>query len=54
VIQGWDDGVALMNKGEKATFYIPSHLAYGERGAGGGKIAPNSILIFDIELVSFQ
>lgn len=53
VIPGWDEGVALMKKGEKATFYIPSHLAYGERGAGG-RIPPNSILVFDIELVSFQ
>lgn len=53
VIAGWDEGVALMKKGEKATFYIPSHLGYGQRGAGG-RIPPNSILIFDIELVSFQ
>jgi len=53
VITGWDEGVALMKKGEKATFYIPSHLGYGQRGAPG-RIAPNAILIFDIELVSFQ
>ncbi len=53
VIKGWDKGVALMKKGTKATFYIPSALAYGDRGAGG-KIPPNAILIFDIELLSFQ
>lgn len=53
VIKGWDKGVALMKKGTKATFYLPSSLGYGERGAGD-KIAPNAILIFDIELVSFQ
>lgn len=53
VIKGWDEGVALMNKGMKATFYIPSTLGYGERGSGD-KIAPNAILIFDIELLSFK
>jgi FKBP-type peptidyl-prolyl cis-trans isomerase len=53
VIKGWDEGLALMKKGMEATFYIPSKLAYGQRGAGG-QIPPNSILIFDIELVSFQ
>jgi FKBP-type peptidyl-prolyl cis-trans isomerase len=52
VIKGWDEGVALMKKGMKATFYLPSSLAYGERGAGE-KIPPNAILIFDIELLSF-
>ncbi len=53
VIRGWDEGVALMKKGMKATFYFPSALAYGDRGAGD-KIPPNAILIFDIELLSFQ
>lgn len=50
VIKGWDEGVQLLNIGSKATFYIPSALGYGERGAGG-KIGPNAILIFDVELV---
>lgn len=50
VISGWDEGVALMNKGEKATFYIPSGMAYGPR-ARAEKIPANAILIFDIELV---
>ena len=53
VIAGWDEGVQLLKKGTKATFYLPSHLAYGERGAGGS-IPPNSILIFDVELVDMQ
>jgi len=53
VIRGWDEAVAVMNAGMKATFYIPSSLAYGERGAGP-KIGPNEILIFDIELLSFK
>jgi FKBP-type peptidyl-prolyl cis-trans isomerase FkpA len=53
VIKGWDEGVAVMKKGMKATFYLPSTMAYGERGAGA-KIPPNAILIFDIELIDFQ
>lgn len=53
VIRGWDEGVALMKKGMKATFYLPSTLAYGDRGSGD-RIPPNAILIFDIELLSFQ
>jgi FKBP-type peptidyl-prolyl cis-trans isomerase len=50
VIQGWDEGIALLKPGGKGTLFIPSPLAYGERGAGG-VIAPNSVLKFDVELV---
>jgi len=50
VIQGWDIGIGLLKEGGKGVLYIPSKLAYGERGAGG--IPPNSILIFDVELVN--
>ncbi len=53
VIQGWDEGIALLNKGAKATLYIPSSLAYGERGSPP-TIQPNSVLKFDVELVDFQ
>ncbi|WP_118972415.1 FKBP-type peptidyl-prolyl cis-trans isomerase [Taibaiella koreensis] len=53
VIKGWDQGVALMKKGMKATFYLPSNLAYGDHGAGD-KIPANTVLIFDIELLSFK
>lgn len=53
VIKGWDEGVAQLSKGSKATLYIPSHLAYGERGAGAA-IPANAVLIFDIELLSFE
>lgn len=53
VIQGWDEGIALLNKGAKATLYIPSPLAYGER-AMGDVIAPFSILKFDVELVGIN
>lgn len=53
VIKGWDDGVAVMKKGMKATFYLPSPLAYGDHGAGED-IGPNTVLIFDIELLDFK
>lgn len=50
VISGWDEGIALLNVGDKARFVIPSHLAYGSRGAGG-VIPPDATLIFDVELM---
>ncbi len=48
VIAGWDEGVMLLNKGAKATFYIPSSLAYGPNSMG--IIPPNANLIFDVEV----
>ena len=53
VIKGWDKGIALLHKGSKATLYIPSPLGYGSRGAGP-IIGPNSILVFDVELVDIK
>ena len=53
VIAGWDEGVALMKKDSKITLYIPSGMAYGPQ-ARGPKIPANAILIFDIELTSFE
>ncbi|MCM4161802.1 peptidylprolyl isomerase [Antarcticibacterium flavum] len=53
VISGWDEGIQLLNVGDQARFVIPSHLAYGERGAGG-VIPPNATLIFDVELVAVK
>ena len=53
VIPGWDEGVALLNVGDKARFVIPSALAYGSRGAGG-VIPPNANLIFDVELMAVK
>lgn len=50
VIAGWDEAILLMNEGGKATFIIPSKLAYGEREMGG-KIKAYSPLVFDVELV---
>ena len=52
VIMGWDEGIALLNKGAKATLYIPSTLAYGKRATGS--IPANSILKFDVELVDIK
>jgi FKBP-type peptidyl-prolyl cis-trans isomerase FkpA len=53
VIKGWDEGIALMNKGSKYIFYIPSPLAYGDRGMSAF-IKPNSILVFEIELMDIK
>lgn len=50
VIKGWTEGVQLMVVGDKVRFFIPANLGYGDRAAG--KIAPGSLLIFDVELLS--
>lgn len=50
VIPGWDEGIGLLQVGDKARFVIPSHLAYGSTGAGG-VIPPDATLIFDVELM---
>jgi len=53
VIPGWTEALQLMKTGSKWQLFIPSNLAYGERGAGG-RIGPNSTLIFDVELLSIN
>ncbi|WP_310398078.1 FKBP-type peptidyl-prolyl cis-trans isomerase [Hymenobacter sp.] len=53
VIPGWDEGIALLNKGSRAILLIPSPLAYGTRGAGAD-IPANSPLRFEVELVGIQ
>ncbi len=50
VIAGWDEGILLLNEGDKARLVIPSDLGYGSRGAGG-VIPPDAVLVFDVELV---
>ncbi|MBV9950236.1 MAG: FKBP-type peptidyl-prolyl cis-trans isomerase [Myxococcales bacterium] len=52
VIKGWTEGVQLMTKGEKARFWIPGALAYGDKPSRPG--APAGMLVFDIELIDFQ
>jgi len=53
VIEGWDEGVALLKVGDKARFVIPSYLGYGSRGAGG-VIPPDATLVFDVELMDVK
>lgn len=51
MIPGFREGLLTMKIGDKALFFIPPHLGYGEAGAGGGIIPPNSELIFEVTLV---
>ncbi|MDR1802740.1 MAG: FKBP-type peptidyl-prolyl cis-trans isomerase [Treponema sp.] len=50
VIPGWSEGLRMMREGSRARLFIPSDLAYGERGAGG-IIAPYAVLVFEVELL---
>ncbi|MGO4894326.1 FKBP-type peptidyl-prolyl cis-trans isomerase [Flavobacterium sp. W21_SRS_FM6] len=52
VISGWTEGLQLMVVGDKFRFYIPAHLAYGNRATGS--IQPGSLLIFEVELLEIQ
>ena len=50
VIAGWTEGLQLMSEGSEYRLFIPSELAYGEKGQGS-TILPNSALIFDVQLI---
>ncbi len=54
VIKGWTEALQLMKVGDKWELYIPSGLAYGSGGAGGGKIGPDATLVFEIELIGIK
>jgi FKBP-type peptidyl-prolyl cis-trans isomerase len=65
VIKGWTEALQLMPEGSRWQLFVPSDLAYGERGAGGGggkraggtrpqTVGPNATLVFELELVSIQ
>ena len=53
VIPGWTEALQMMPVGSKWKLFLPSNLAYGERGAGG-KIGPNSVLVFEVELLAIE
>ncbi|HMC98773.1 MAG TPA: FKBP-type peptidyl-prolyl cis-trans isomerase, partial [Ferruginibacter sp.] len=51
VIPGWTDALMQLKKGAKATVYLPSSLAFGKQGKPG-KIPPNAIIVFDVDIVN--
>ncbi len=53
VISGWTEGLQLMSEGSKWRFFIPPHLAYGDRQVSR-EIGPNATLIFDVELLGIS
>jgi FKBP-type peptidyl-prolyl cis-trans isomerase len=53
VIRGWQIGIPLFKTGGKGKLILPSGLAYGRQGAGNS-IPPNAVLVFGVELISFQ
>lgn len=53
MIPGVEEGISLLKEGSKARLYLPSELAYGERGAGND-IKPNQVLSFDVELIDIK
>ena len=52
VIKGWQEALPLMKTGSKWMLFIPPHLGYGDRNSG--PIPPNSLLIFEIELIGIE
>jgi FKBP-type peptidyl-prolyl cis-trans isomerase FkpA len=54
VIRGWEDGVPGMKVGGQRLLIIPPEMGYGTRGAGGGLIPPNAVLVFEVELMDVR
>lgn len=54
VIKGWTEALLMMKTGAKWRIFVPSYLAYGERGYPNSPIKPNSALVFEIELLSIE
>lgn len=54
VIAGWTEALQMMKPGSRWELYIPSNLAYGERGGPGGTIGPNETLVFEVKLISIE
>ncbi len=54
VVKGWQEAIPLLKEGGKGTFYIPSGLCYGPHPRPGGKIKPNDVLVFEVELFEIK
>jgi FKBP-type peptidyl-prolyl cis-trans isomerase len=54
LIPGWIEALRKMHKGSHWHIVIPAHLAYGDKGVGGGLVPPNQTLVFDMTLVSVR
>lgn len=52
MIEGYREGIMLMNKGARYKLFVPPHLAWGKKGTGNS-IPPNAVLIFDVRLIDF-
>ncbi len=52
VVPGWDEGIQLLNPGTRATLYLPSSIGYG--ASGRGPIPPNTVMVFNVELLSVK
>ena len=50
VIEGYEEGIRLMQEGDRYKFYVPPELGWGRKGSGH-KIGPNSVIIFDVSLI---
>jgi len=54
VIEGWTEALQMMKVGSKWKLYLPSEIAYGERGTRDGTIGPNAVLVFEVELLGIE